>query len=423
MRLTRLRYLAAVNPSTPEFDALLPDRQVTFMPLETVWSDSRVDLRRSRPKAEVGTGYVRFREGDVLVPKVTPTFQAGRSALVHGLLNNVGAGSTELHVLRALDSVDARFVRYATQTSRFLGEGVAAFRGVAGLQRVPGDFIRDFHVPLVGLEEQRRIADFLDDQVSLLDRVIELRNGQRGLLAERSLSDLSQALAPPSLLQVSDVSIYPWLTRGPHPLVKLGHVCDLQSGITIDGGRTGGQEYAYLRVANVQNGWISLDEVKRLAVAPSQAARHRLKYGDVLMTEGGDLDKLGRGTVWRGQIADCLHQNHIFALRPHPDRLLPDFLALMTRTHHARCYFESTGTRTTNLASTNSSKILAFHIPLPPIRQQMEMVRQQGRQLEHQTEVDHLMERQLTLLEERKGALVTAAVTGEFDVTTARAVA
>lgn len=88
------------------------------------------------------------------------------------------------------------------------------------------------------------------------------------------------------------------------------------------------------------------------------------------MTEGGDLDKLGRGTVWQGELDRCLHQNHIFAVRPDPQRLSGRFLAYVTQSLYGRHYFESTGTRTTNLASTNSSKILSFPLPLPPLDEQ-----------------------------------------------------
>jgi type I restriction enzyme S subunit len=95
-----------------------------------------------------------------------------------------------------------------------------------------------------------------------------------------------------------------------------------------------------------------------------------LKRGDVLMTEGGDLDKLGRGTVWDDEIENCLHQNHVFAVRPDPSKLLPEYLALVTQSSYARAYFESTGTKTTNLASTSSSKIRDFRIPLVDLDEQ-----------------------------------------------------
>lgn len=137
------------------------------------------------------------------------------------------------------------------------------------------------------------------------------------------------------------------------------------------------------------------------------------------MTEGGDLDKLGRGTVWRGEVSRCLHQNHVFALRPESDSLDADYLALMTRTLHGRNYFESTGVKTTNLASTNSNKILSFPIPLPSVTEQRNLAKRAQTALDNIATAGQVLDRQLKVLTERRQALVTAAVIGQIDVSTA----
>lgn len=158
-----------------------------------------------------------------------------------------------------------------------------------------------------------------------------------------------------------------------YELVRLGYVARLQNGLTVDAKRdiTGDTvTRPYLRVANVQAGSLDLDSVTEITVPRSVARRSTLRPGDVLMTEGGDLDKLGRGTVWRGELEECLHQNHIFAIRPDPQRLSGEYLAYLTQSLYGRSYFESTGTKTTNLASTNSSKIQSFPLPLPPLEEQ-----------------------------------------------------
>ena len=134
------------------------------------------------------------------------------------------------------------------------------------------------------------------------------------------------------------------------------------------------------------------------------------------MTEGGDLDKLGRGTVWRNEIPDCLHQNHVFAVRPRLDALDPDYLALLTETSHARAYFESTGVKTTNLASTNSSKVLDLPVPVVSLETQRGFVR---RVLEARGTTETLatsLERQIGLLIEHRQALIATAVIGELDL-------
>jgi type I restriction enzyme S subunit len=202
------------------------------------------------------------------------------------------------------------------------------------------------------------------------------------------------------------------------PLVRLGYLATIQSGITVDATRKTERESVtlpYLRVANVQDGYVDLDSVSEITVPISVARSAMLKCGDVLMTEGGDLDKLGRGTVWRGQIRRCLHQNHVFAVRPDQRRLNPEYLALITRTAYARSYFESTGTRTTNLASTSRSKIRDFRVPLIDILTQLRISHEISGKLQEIEDVEIALNRQRKLLSERRQALIIAAVTGQLD--------
>jgi type I restriction enzyme S subunit len=120
----------------------------------------------------------------------------------------------------------------------------------------------------------------------------------------------------------------------------------------------------YLRVANVQDGFLDLDKIKEVTIERSLIARYSLRHGDVLMTEGGDFDKLGRGYIWHDEIPNCLHQNHVFVVRPHSD-LLSYFLASLTSSDYGRAYFQSCSKQSTNLASINSSQLKAFPVPLP----------------------------------------------------------
>lgn len=203
------------------------------------------------------------------------------------------------------------------------------------------------------------------------------------------------------------------------PFVRLGYLATIQTGITVDANREARPDSVtlpYLRVANVQDGYVDLDSVSEITVPMTVARSAMLRDGDVLMTEGGDLDKLGRGTVWRDQIRQCLHQNHVFAVRPDQRRLHPEYLALITRTTYARSYFESTGTKTTNLASTSSSKIRDFRVPLVDIAIQVRISHEANERLQEITNVEIALNRQLELLSERKQALITAAVTGQIDV-------
>lgn len=134
-------------------------------------------------------------------------------------------------------------------------------------------------------------------------------------------------------------------------------------------------ELPYLRVANVQDGHFNLEEVKTIQVERSAVARYSLQPGDVLMTEGGDFDKLGRGAVWQAPIAPCLHQNHVFAVRPSAGILHSTFLAALSSSRYGRTYFESCAKRSTNLASINSSQLKDFPVLLPTYAEQRGIAR------------------------------------------------
>lgn len=129
-------------------------------------------------------------------------------------------------------------------------------------------------------------------------------------------------------------------------------------------------ELPYLRVANVQDGHIDLREVKTIALGKADIDRYALLAGDVLMTEGGDFDKLGRGAVWNGEITPCLHQNHVFAVRPNVECLDSNFLAALSASQYGRNYFLGCAKRSTNLASINSSQLKTFPVLLPLLNEQ-----------------------------------------------------
>ena len=159
-------------------------------------------------------------------------------------------------------------------------------------------------------------------------------------------------------------------------LKRVDEVAEVGSGVTLGKDVTGFQhvELPYLRVANVQDGHLDLSTIKTVKVRLSEVERYRLLPGDVLMTEGGDLDKLGRGTLWDGQIAECLHQNHIFRVRADRLQLTPGFFAYVVESDIAKRYFMRVAKRTTNLASTNKTQVRAFRFPLPPLWEQQQIV-------------------------------------------------
>ena len=153
--------------------------------------------------------------------------------------------------------------------------------------------------------------------------------------------------------------------------VSLGDVATLQTGIAKNSKASCQSKVAlpYLRVANVQDGYVDLTEIKYIDVEASRVSRYLLQKGDVLFNEGGDFDKLGRGCVWQGQISPMVHQNHVFSVRC-GHRVMPEYLAQYSASPVGKRFFLVSSRQTTNLATINSTQLRAFPVPLPPLPEQ-----------------------------------------------------
>lgn len=157
---------------------------------------------------------------------------------------------------------------------------------------------------------------------------------------------------------------------------SLDEVATVQTGVA-KGRRVTAAEMLtvpYLRVANVQDGHLDLREIKSIEIRRSELQRFLLQDGDVVLTEGGDFDKLGRGFIWRGQIQNCVHQNHVFAVRVDRTKLVPEFMAYLAQCPYGRAYFLKVAHKTTNLASINTTKLKAFPVLVPEVAEQREIV-------------------------------------------------
>jgi type I restriction enzyme S subunit len=417
----RLRFRTKINPSRSEINGCPGSLDVSFVPMESVHEYGGILLDQTRPLAEVATGYTYFRDGDVVIAKITPCFENGKGSIAQDLVNGIGFGTTELHVLRPFSDLNRRFLFYVTISHAFRCLGTAEMYGAGGQKRVPENFVKDFRQPIPPIKEQEIITVFLDREIARIDALIEKKQRQIELLQEKRSALISHAvtkgLDPNVRMKDSGIE---WLGEIPgHWRIKrLRFVSILQTGVTL------GKKYEdrqlvsrpYIRVANVQDGYLDLETVTNIEIPPEDAERYELQHGDVLMTEGGDFDKLGRGYVWENQIPGCLHQNHIFAVRPNKRELSPHFLAAVLTSSHGKNYFTSTSQQTTNLATTNSTKLRSFPVPLPPFDEQAMILEQ----LQHVTnQLDGLIIKvnfSMDKLREYRTALISAAVTGKIDV-------
>ena len=274
-------------------------------------------------------------------------------------------------------------------------------------------------VPVPPYETQSAIASYLDAQCAKIDEIIAQ--------AKASIEDYKQWKAS---------IIYEAVTKGLNPNVEMKdsgiewvgnvpahwRVTKIKNFVSLRSGITLGKQYPpdaqlvsrpYLRVANVKAEHVDLQDVATIMVTIEEAEKYALKPGELLMTEGGDRDKLGRGTIWHGEIPGCLHQNHVFAVQVDEKYMLTKFLDYLTASPVGREYFDLTAKKTTNLASTNSTTILQFSVPIPPLTEQEKIITILDRNTATINEVIAEKETLVSDLESYKKSLIYEVVTGK----------
>jgi type I restriction enzyme, S subunit len=161
-----------LNPKA-ERGSLADDLEISFVPMASVEAETgRLDASVVRKYAEVKKGYTYFREGDVLFAKITPCMENGKMVVARGLKNGVGFGSTEFHVLRPREEVDASFIYYFVSSANFRRDAAHLMTGAVGQKRVPLSFLEQAIIPLPSLDEQQSVVAEIEKQFSRLDEAV-----------------------------------------------------------------------------------------------------------------------------------------------------------------------------------------------------------------------------------------------------------
>ena len=189
----RLRFDVVLNPSKSSIN-LEPEDLVSFIPMDAVGEYGGLNLDDVREMQDVYDGYTYLAEGDLCLAKITPCFENGKGALAEGLINDVGFGTTELHVVRPGPNIDRRFLFYLSIAHDFRKLGESQMYGAAGQKRVHERFIKEWQAPLPPLDTQRRIARFLDEKTARIDALVEKKRELLDRLAEKRQALITHAV-------------------------------------------------------------------------------------------------------------------------------------------------------------------------------------------------------------------------------------
>jgi len=351
----KLSEIALINPRRPVIERC-DNEPTSFVPMENV-NDVLGEIIKlnAEPYLKVKKGYTYFEDGDVIFAKITPCMQNGKHGVLFGLIDGFGFGSTEFHVIRANKEVIPEWIHYFLRRKETLDAAIKTFTGAVGQQRVPTSFLENLELPVPYPEKQRQIVILLKAQLAEVDKARQA--------AEAQLRD-AQALYA-AILKETFLSG----TSKKWPRIELGEVGDVVAGVTL-GRKTNSKAtrpIPYLRVANVKDGHLDLSNLSTIEATETEIERLLLQPGDILLTEGGDPDKLGRGTFWNDELEECIHQNHIFRVRFPSESYLPEFIAAQIGSAYGKDYFFAHAKKTTGIATINQKVLKGFPVLSPTI--------------------------------------------------------
>lgn len=348
-----------INPRSREWADLSPDTEVGFVPMAAI-SDSTASIREieTRQLSEVRKGYTPFRDDDVLFAKITPCMENGKAALAKNLPNNIGFGSTEFHVLRARDGILPQFVYYFVRQQTFRTDAKRRFRGAAGQQRVPEDFLTDYPFPFVSPREQNRIVELLEQADALRQK-----RAEADALADRILPALFHKL-------FGDPATNP----KNFPRTKIGSVITETAYGTSVSSNTDTQGIPVLRMNNItSSGKLNLNDVKHVELDDAELRRHKLEAGDILFNRTNSRELVGKTGLWRGEMP-AVAASYLIRVKVDRAQAYPEFVWAWLNTGFIKSQLFETARRAIGMANINATELRALPILLPPTPLQKKFV-------------------------------------------------
>lgn len=363
--IAQIGQLISLNPKNSVPD----DTVVGFVPMQLVGTAYRSPVRfQERTWGEVKKGFTHFADGDVLLAKITPCFENGKSGVVAGLPGGCGAGSSEYFVCRPKPGlIEARYLHAFFKTPEFRRGGEVRMTGSVGHKRVPKEYLQDSEIPLPPLSEQRRIADKLD---AVLARVDACRT--RLARVRAILKRFRQAVL---VAATSGVLTEDWRVEQSE---QQWTETDIQSIASVGTGstplRSNPEFYGSSGTPWITSAATSLRLVTGASeyVTEQAIVAHRLKVypvGTLLVAMYGEGKT--RGQVTELGIRATINQA-CAAVIVDAKRALTDYVKLVLKANYLEMRELAEGGNQPNL---NLAKIKEFRLPLPSLAEQAEIVR------------------------------------------------
>ena len=418
-RFHRLRFDCKINPKKSEVNAV-PETEVSFIPMEAIGELGGLDLDQVRTLDEVYEGYTYLADGDICVAKITPCFENGKGALASSLSNGIGFGTTELHVLRAKADLSTRFLFYLSISQPLRAWGTAEMLGAGSQKRVPENFFKDWPLAKPKLEQQERIADFLDERTTRIDgliakktRLLELLAEQRQALITRAVTkglDPSAPMKPSGIDWLGDIPA-DWSVRRLKfiALVRISNVDKIVS-----------DEETPICLCNYTdvyyNDVITSDlPFMQGSATIAEIERFKLRQDQVILTKDSESwDDIGIPAYVLHDLSGVVCGYHLAVTTPNNEHLSGRYLSWLCRSESLNGQFKIAANGVTRFA-LGLYGIKNAEIFTPPLAVQEHI----ADFLDEQTaQIDHTVTKvqaSIGLLREYRAALITYAVTGKIE--------
>lgn len=415
----RLRRVVQLNPSKSEMATLSRASEVTFLPMEAIGEDGSLVLDRLRPIGELQSGYTYFAEGDVAIAKITPCFENGKGAVMRGLHGGLGFGTTELIVARPFPKhLDSGYLHRIFTSRPFMQQGEANMYGAGGQKRVPDDFVRDFAIAFPPVDEQVLINAFLDRETAKIDALVAEQEQLITLLKEKRQAVISHAvtkgLDPSVPMKDSGVE---WIGMIPAHwnVIALKRLVKPDSSISygiVQPGESLDHGVPFVQTTNMSNGQFDLDNLQKTSAhIAAQYPRSQLVGGEVIL---GIRASIGSAYVVPVNLAGANLSRGVARIDCRAE-MLPQYLVNYLASNSVDTYWNLAKQGSTfNEVSIETVKELL--VTVPPEAEQRRLNHWLKQQTDSFNELIVEAQTASKLLQERRSALISAAVTGQIDV-------
>jgi type I restriction enzyme S subunit len=407
----RLRFVAELNPSKSEIKEIDKDTLVSFLPMEAIGDDGSLNLEREKPINELESGYTYFRNGDVAIAKITPCYENGKGALMRGLSNNIGFGTTELIIVRPKQSETSGIYLYRLFTSNLFHKmGESYMYGAGGQKRVPDDFVRNFKIAFPSLQEQTAIASFLDRETTKIDELIAEQKRLIELLKEKRQAVISHAvtkgLNPDAKMKDSGIE---WLGLVPEgwEVKRIKNLFDIKKRISgVEGYEVLSITQQGIKIKDIESGdgQLSMDYSKYQFVEVGDFAMNHMD----LLTGYVDISSFYGVTS---------PDYRVFSIK-NKEKCFDKYYLYLFQMGYKNKIFFAYGQGASQLGRWRfpTDQFNNFAFPQPPLHEQIKISSFLKNEITKIDSLFHESKRSIDLLQERRTALISAAVTGKIDV-------